>query len=666
MKNNSIFKLLKLLIENRKEIKVPIPSYWLYPLNNSDGKFLISNPYDLLISLIENFILKNKNSKNKFKIPVIYGSFIRTTTAFDFDNDNKLLLEDKYGLRETGTILRMFFLLPILKKIGINMLYLLPITLSSELYKKGEAPSPYSAKNFLKLDKYLYDPMTGEFSEEKLELQFKAFVEACHILGIKVVLDFIPRTASRDNDLILEHPDWFYWIKKEYEKDFKPPKIEGLPMTSFFPEHTEKIYTSTEVKEFLKKFVFAPNILNPKKWEKLVKKIKKEKINNFLSLIESEFEVTTVPGFSDVINDTQPLWTDVTFLRLYLDFPKDAEKYLSKNQPPYVLFDIIKASRINCKKPNKPLWNYITNILPYYQKKFNIDGVRIDMGHALPAKLEKKIIENSLKLDKNFYLIAEELDPNGSKRAKESGYHSIIGNLWAIEPRWNQGLIKEFFLNTLPKLSVPVYACAETPDTPRAITREGKEKFHLFATALNFFLPNTITFINSGFELKEIQPLNKGLDTEFCNLYLLSKNDLNYGKLGLFYFTSLHWNNNSEKIFKLLEYCNKVKSEYPEIFDFKKLKILDIKPENKWTFGYYLTKSENRLYVIINTNLKKKFKINFKCDKEFKEINSILSTSVYQKKNYFIDKRLRSRIKFKEGKYFLKLRKGEIIIFSCS
>lgn len=92
---------------------------------------------------------------------------------------------------------------------------------------------------------------------------------------------------------------------------------------------------------------------------------------DFLDEIAREFKVITVPGFSDWINDPQPAWEDVTFLRLYLSHPEEALKYIDEtNQPPYVLFDVVKSSLFPGKEKNAELWNLIANIIPFYQKKF--------------------------------------------------------------------------------------------------------------------------------------------------------------------------------------------------------------------------------------------------------------------------------------------------------
>ncbi len=654
-KNSALILILKKLKKFRKNIEVPIPSYWDYENLNFTGEYRNKNLYDILIKLIEDILSNKLNDKSEDRI--IYSALVRTTTAFDFDNDNKLSLENKYGLRETGTFLRMILLIPLLKKMGVTILYLLPVALNSEKFKKGDAPSIYSIKNFFKLDKYLFDPMIGKYNENLLDIQFKAFIEAYHLSGIKVILDLIPRTAARDNDLIREHPDWFYWVKKEYEDSIKPPFIKELPNTPYFPEYTKFIYNSPETKEHLKKFTFSPDKINKKLWEK-TKKNKEDILKN----IEKNFNITTAPGFSDVINDSQPLWKEITFLRLYLDHPIYAKKYLEKNQPPYILFDVIKSSRAPGKKPNKKLWKLISGILPFWQKKYGIDGVRIDMAHALPSELEKMIIEKAKKIDKNFILIAEELDINNSAKAKKAGYHSIIGDLWADEPRWKNGNIKKVFKN-LKKLKIPILATSETHDTPRTIMRDGKIKLSYFTCALNFIFPNSIPFINSGFEIKEIQPMNKGLDSEFSNIYALPKKDLNYGKLALFDFTSLHWNTKSDDIINLMNFFKNFRDEFPVLKEFNKFNEVDIIPDENYIFSYYY-KIKHPLYnyilFIINSNLTKSQKIKINLKFNFRTIENLFELSTYIKKKKFQNNKLKMKIKGRNIIY--KIKSGEIVI----
>ncbi len=659
---SSLNKILFLLKKNYKKINVPISLYWGYPDIEFSGKLKKINIYDLFINYFIDFLLKPQDYKinNNFNQSVIYSAFIRTTTAFDFDNDRKLSLKDKFGLRETGTTLRMFLLLPLLKRIGVNVLYLLPITMSSRNYKKGEAPTPYSIKNFFKIDPDLYDPMLGKYTEEKNELLFKGLVEACHKLGIKVLLDFIPRTGARDNELILEHPEWFYWINKEHEKDIKPPQIKGITFTPFHRKYIKKIYNSYNVKEFLKKFTFSPDRIDRNKWDKLVKKIKKDKIDNFLKNIEDEFNITTVSGFSDVINDTQPLWTEVTFLRMFNDFPEISKKFVKKDQPPYILYDIIKSSKAPGRKINKPLWELLSSILPFWQKRYKIDGVRIDMAHALPCKLEEKIIKSIKKLDKNFILIAEEMDCSNSEKAKKTGYSSIAGSLFLTEPRWRKKEIIRFMQKELPGLKLPILASSETHDTPRTLSRDGKIRFYYFSAVLNYFLPNSVPFINTGFELKEIQPMNKGLDSQFSNIYCLPRRDLNYGKMALFDYTCFHWDKDNRKIIRLMEFCSNLIVKNKAFKKFNNFKIMNI--DHLYVTGYTISCKKSLYLFIINTHMNKNFKISFRLKQIFKKFDIIFSSYMYLKRDIFTHADIIKRIKMNKRICNIKVKRSEIVI----
>ena len=86
-------------------------------------------------------------------------------------------------------------------------------------------------------------------------------------------------------------------------------------------------------------------------------------------------------------------------------------------------------------------------------------------------------------------------------KAKKNGYDGILGNSWWAEPRIEEGEFKKFISEVTPKLAVPTFATAETPDTPRAVTRKGGEIFSKLTAVVNTFLPNGITFINSGYEI---------------------------------------------------------------------------------------------------------------------------------------------------------------------
>ena len=157
------------------------------------------------------------------KESVVYSMMIRTSTSWDHDRSGDLENENLYQLKDTGTFVKTLAILPLLKKMGVDVVYMLPISKFSTKDKKGELGSPYGVSNFYELDPNLKDPITG--NDFTVEDEFQAFVEACHILDMKVMIDFIPRTNAIENDLIIEHPEWFYWIKSEEYPNYLPPVV---------------------------------------------------------------------------------------------------------------------------------------------------------------------------------------------------------------------------------------------------------------------------------------------------------------------------------------------------------------------------------------------------------------------------------------------------------
>ncbi|QTA38663.1 maltodextrin glycosyltransferase [Thermosipho ferrireducens] len=496
--------------------------------------------------------IRGEFSPEWIKKAVFYGTLPRMTAAFNHKGFGNFEESDILGFKESGTFLKMIALLPYIKRLGVNTLYMLPISKPSNLFKKGSIGSPYAVKNPMMLDEGYHDSLLEEFTVED---EFKALVEAAHVLGIRIVLDFIPRTAARDSDIIREHPDWFYWIKVDDLPFYKPPRIEELPFKIPDKDDLSVIYNNKDVKTHLKRFVDSPDKIDPEKWER-VKKMN----GNILINIIKEFGIVTPPGFSDWINDSQPTWDDVTFLRLYLDHPRDVRKYISKNQKPYILFDVIKASKFPGEVPNRELWEYLSDIIPGYQKRFGIDGARIDMGHALPSDLQDMIISRAKDYDPAFSFIAEELEMKNDEKAMKEGYHAILGNSWYAVARREE--FYKLLEDTSPKLKLPFLASCETPDTPRIKSRENGEKLKFLAPFLLYFSPNGIPYINSGQEIGELQPMNLGLDNTIWGKTVLPPDDEFYGKLAFFEHYVLHWGDYDEELYNYLTNLMALRKRY--------------------------------------------------------------------------------------------------------
>ncbi|GBF74138.1 hypothetical protein PA598K_02469 [Paenibacillus sp. 598K] len=431
---------------------------------------------------------------------VIYSSLVRYSTAWDYDHDGRI---------QSGTFLRMLLLLPILKRMGVNILYMLPVTRYSTLHLKGNIGSPYAVQSLFDLDPRLHDPLLDGMPELTIHDELSALVEACHLHGIRVVVDFIPRVTARNSDLIREHPEWVYWIRKEELDGFRPPHI---PELGFFeectPDKLETVYRSAETAAFLDKFSHPPNVLDPELWERLRARAEATG-EELLTLVEEEMGITTSPAHSDWINDVQPIWTDITFLRLYSDFSPVVRPYIRDDQAPYVLFDTIKCNYYPAEQPNRELWEHLLEGVRYNLDRYGIDGFRIDIGHVLPTPLLQEVFDTIRLIRPQALLISEDLFNRNHSKAAAVGYNIMLGSGWNVMTDMTKDNLLAY-VEELPRLDIHVFACAETADTPRIVSRGGIGVARMISV-FNHFLPQAIPFLATGFELNEAQPMNCGL-----------------------------------------------------------------------------------------------------------------------------------------------------------
>ena len=85
-----------------------------------------------------------------------------------------------------------------LKDLGVDILWLMPVSPISETDRKGTLGSYYAVKDYTALNEEL-----GSMEE------FKDFVKTAHNLGMKVIIDWVPNHSGRDNAWVKEHPDWY-------------------------------------------------------------------------------------------------------------------------------------------------------------------------------------------------------------------------------------------------------------------------------------------------------------------------------------------------------------------------------------------------------------------------------------------------------------------------
>ena len=98
--------------------------------------------------------------------------------------------------------------LPRLKSLGVDIIWLMPVHPIGEENRKGELGSPYSVKDYRKVN-----PEFGTLRD------LKAFVSDAHDMGMYVILDWVANHSAWDNWLRFEHPQWY---ARDYKGQFRP------------------------------------------------------------------------------------------------------------------------------------------------------------------------------------------------------------------------------------------------------------------------------------------------------------------------------------------------------------------------------------------------------------------------------------------------------------
>jgi glycosidase len=99
--------------------------------------------------------------------------------------------------------------LPELKRLGVTILWLMPIHPLGIEKRKGSLGSPYSIKDY-----YAINPEFGNLDD------FKHLLNKSHDLGFKLIIDLVANHTSWDSKMFTEHPEWF---TKDSTGKFVPP-----------------------------------------------------------------------------------------------------------------------------------------------------------------------------------------------------------------------------------------------------------------------------------------------------------------------------------------------------------------------------------------------------------------------------------------------------------
>lgn len=98
--------------------------------------------------------------------------------------------------------------LPRLKELGVDIIWLMPIHPIGEKNRKGTLGSPYAVQDYFGVN-----PEFGTMED------LKAFVDAAHAQGMKVILDWVANHTAWDNPLTVSNPEWY---ERDLDGNFRP------------------------------------------------------------------------------------------------------------------------------------------------------------------------------------------------------------------------------------------------------------------------------------------------------------------------------------------------------------------------------------------------------------------------------------------------------------
>jgi starch synthase (maltosyl-transferring) len=479
-----------------------VPGLWLDP-DGAPARRSV-NPYRFLLNSLEWIegqpqepLIAGAEHGEWSQHAAIYNVLVRAATGFDHDGDGRLGIDPiGDGWMETGTFLKTIALLPFIKQLGFNTVHLLPITAIGQDGNKGTLGSPYAIRNPYHIDPRLAEPALGLDAET----EFAAFVEAAHHLDLRVVVEFVFRTASKDADWAAEHPEWLYWIRADV-----PDREPGSQREDAYgaPIFTEEELTQIEALALHRgdRDLIPPHAVYREMFTPPPQQV--EMVDGRWIGTLADGTQARIPGaFADwPPDDPQPPWGDVTYLRLY-DHPAFN----------YIAYNTVRMYDRRLARPEhavEPLWERIVGILPHYQRTFGIDGVMIDMGHALPMALKQRMVDATRRINPDFAFWDENFTI--AQQSRDEGYNAVIGNFWWMAYR-PQKLVDEM-LRTCAQTGYPIpfFAAPESHNTPRAAARPGGLAYARTMWALGCLLP-ALPFCHAGFEVGELLPVNTGLD----------------------------------------------------------------------------------------------------------------------------------------------------------
>lgn len=581
-----------------------IPESWnlygFFGIKLKRTKEIMVEPYDFYLFSLRH-ILKTETGEWKAPIPLVdeaatnrswlkkanvYSLMIRTATAWDHDRDDTINSRNLYHMNDNGTFLKSILLLPMLKRMGINTI-LMHIPFCTTIVPSGQYyPVKECIDHFQIIDEKLADALIPEMCGKQ---QCCAFIEACHLMGMRVILEYCPGYISINNAYLLQHPSWFYWIDSSQKDMYHPPKCSTLPKNTIpYTTTLKDFYKSEDVAHYIGMFKPAP--------------VAKTDAN--ISYYEKEENLSVAPAINDQINGLDHVDPYATIFRFYEDVHARAPKIYKEKEISYLTQDVLRADLHPGKKPNNGLWNMLNDNIIWYQEVLGIDGLIIEKPHLLPNKLLRQFIKTARAHHEHFVMIAEDAEVSNSSSWVQKGFDAMTGNSAYIQDN-TVDFTFHTFAYQLTKHPCPIFAACEAYDSRRISALHKGSIAANMLSVMNLFLPNSIPMMMNGVECYEVQPMQLSIFADQTFLYSLDRTDPRYGKqayLDQYYFNYSHVN--AMVLPSLLEQASHIRKEYIQAIS-NKASCIPVWFDSPKDFGVGFTfiLEKKALMVVCNTNI---------------------------------------------------------------
>ena len=341
-----------------------IPLKW-EGLESHEDEIMSVNPIDYFhgkINEILNFTQNNTQNNLTYRLS------ISKNLAFEHNLNTKIKNFPENYFQNGGNFLKAISILPKIKSLEFDTIELQSVFSSTDLYE-------------------IDDNLSEDALEMSKEDQFSAFLEACHLLNIKINLEFDLAKCSINPDLALTNPEFFYWIKstsrirsEKYPGGYGKPQFSNNKIKKINEKIDSEDYNNLPTPDEKYRSFFTQTPVKVARVE--------DKIIGLLQNIKKPLktnECVIAPAFS-----TFPIMSENIFL--------DNSSYFKFYNHPD--FNYIAYNTINFpdswfardENINRKLWEYIEGIIPEFLSKFNIDGIILNSSELLPRKIKNKIV----------------------------------------------------------------------------------------------------------------------------------------------------------------------------------------------------------------------------------------------------------------------------------